>query len=426
MSNLRSDLDSSLDQSYVQKMQFMSLNGTDGDPRYGRIMGKAEPAVPPYHQKQKSIGAIESFTSEGPAQTKQNDYTLYERNNIIASSKYATPKQVETLISQKPVEESDIYVQCAKPQVAPNSSPTHSLSGSSQHSSSPRASMAANATPVYENIDYYSGRNFQTPYYHSGDGNFRKAQPQVPAGNRNANRDGEALPVYENLQTLGHKSSGATPGPQVPSNQAPPPYPTQTYQQSFPQMQKLGISKAPYYHANYNKGFTQQQLDEINSSDYVCMTGNISHTLSTNVPFQTSSAKNYNREPATGIASTPSVLPKSPVAKEKIDVRPPPVPSPTPSACSTSSGSKMKISGKTLLPYNVTPPRPRGPTEAERKIEEMTRQIEEEMEKHEEEGEYFGNFLFVLFYLLEKVVARNLSMHQGYYFVLFYYKLKKR
>ncbi|KAJ3656214.1 hypothetical protein Zmor_015309 [Zophobas morio] len=384
MSNLRSDLDPSLDQPYVQKMQYMSLSDTNGDSRYGRIMGKAEPAVPPYHQKQKSIGAIESFAAEGPTPTK-NDYTLYERNNIIASSKFATPKQVETLVSHKQVEENDVYVQCAKPQVPPNSSPTHSLSGSSQHSGSPRTSIAANPTPVYENIEYYP-RNYQPPYYHPSEGSFRKAQPQVPSGNRNVTRDGEALPVYENLQSLGHKTSGATPGPQVPSNQAPPPYPTQTYQQAYPSMQKLG-AKNPY--SNY-KSFTQQQLDEINSSDYVCMTGNISHTLSTNVPFQTTSAKNYNREPATGIASTPPVVPKSPVAKEPVEVRPPPVPSPTPSACSTSSAGKLKISGKNLLPYNVTPPRPRGPTEAERKIEEMTRQIEEEMEKHEEEGEYFG------------------------------------
>jgi hypothetical protein len=34
-----------------------------------------------------------------------------------------------------------------------------------------------------------------------------------------------------------------------------------------------------------------------------------------------------------------------------------------------------------------------GPTEAERKIEELTRQLEEEMEKQEEEGEYFGKLL---------------------------------
>lgn len=52
----------------------------------------------------------------------------------------------------------------------------------------------------------------------------------------------------------------------------------------------------------------------------------------------------------------------------------------------------MKLSGKSLLPYNVTPPRPAGPTEAERKIEELTRQLEEEMERNEEQGEYFGGF----------------------------------
>ncbi|XP_050087389.1 LIM domain-containing protein jub [Anopheles aquasalis] len=65
--------------------------------------------------------------------------------------------------------------------------------------------------------------------------------------------------------------------------------------------------------------------------------------------------------------------------------------SPTPSQLSSGSGSgKPKGLTKNLLPYNVTPPRPTGPTEAERKIEEMTRQLEEEMEKSEEQGEYFG------------------------------------
>lgn len=31
-----------------------------------------------------------------------------------------------------------------------------------------------------------------------------------------------------------------------------------------------------------------------------------------------------------------------------------------------------------------------GPTEAEKKLEELTRQLEEELEGREEEGEYFG------------------------------------
>lgn len=45
------------------------------------------------------------------------------------------------------------------------------------------------------------------------------------------------------------------------------------------------------------------------------------------------------------------------------------------------------MSGKTFLPYASMP---KGPTDAERKIEEITRQIKEEMEKQKEEGEYFG------------------------------------
>ncbi|XP_033209040.1 LIM domain-containing protein jub isoform X2 [Belonocnema kinseyi] len=63
---------------------------------------------------------------------------------------------------------------------------------------------------------------------------------------------------------------------------------------------------------------------------------------------------------------------------------------PKPELQSSVSPQMKHVPGKGLLPYNVTPPRPSGPTEAERKIEELTRQLEEEMEKQEEEGEYFG------------------------------------
>ena len=42
------------------------------------------------------------------------------------------------------------------------------------------------------------------------------------------------------------------------------------------------------------------------------------------------------------------------------------------------------------LTYSVIPPKNRGPTEAEKKIDELTRKLEEDMERSEEEGEYFG------------------------------------
>lgn len=220
----------------------------------------------------------------------------------------------------------------------------------------------------------------------------------------NSSSDVEPLPVYENVAEFPNKSSGATPGPQVAAGQvAPPPYPAlpnysanqPVYSVMHPPRQVGSSAKAspqapPYYHKAASKPLTQQQIDELNSSDYVCMTGNVSQTLSTNTHFQTTSAKSYERAPATGIAGVPT-KPTRPTPKAQEASSPRLAPSPTPSAVSAcSSAGKLKISGKSLLPYSVTPPRPRGPTEAERKIEEMTRQIEEEMEKHEEEGEYFG------------------------------------
>ena len=46
---------------------------------------------------------------------------------------------------------------------------------------------------------------------------------------------------------------------------------------------------------------------------------------------------------------------------------------------------------KPLLQFNITPPKQNGPSEAERKLEALTQQLEEEMEK-KEENEFFGEF----------------------------------
>lgn len=64
------------------------------------------------------------------------------------------------------------------------------------------------------------------------------------------------------------------------------------------------------------------------------------------------------------------------------------------SSSSTSSSESFKnttLNSKTLLPYNVTPPRTQGPSEAEKKIEALTKQLEDEMENNPE-GELFGKF----------------------------------
>ncbi|KDR24013.1 hypothetical protein L798_07956 [Zootermopsis nevadensis] len=114
----------------------------------------------------------------------------------------------------------------------------------------------------------------------------------------------------------------------------------------------------------------------VGGGDYVVMTGG----NNTQVQLATS----YQRGTSSGVAN--AVYVSAETARG-------PCPSSSPAVAANNSTKVKNVSGKTLLPYNVTPPRPMGPTEAERKIEELTRQLEEEMEKQEEEGEYFGKLL---------------------------------
>ncbi|XP_025831293.1 LIM domain-containing protein jub-like [Agrilus planipennis] len=356
-----------MDQSFITKIQNLSMSSrTDLAPQSKSDLQADLHPIKPFHRKQASLDSTEAFSTESSPSHVLNDYTFCEKDMVHSISKEET----------NPLEENDVYVQCAKPK-------------SAIYKNSDFENSQSFNTPLYENIDYYMNKSQTAPYYHeiSGNKEFQKAQPQVPSGNKtnNSNLGIENLSVYENVHELSKVSMNET------ARQPPPPY------SSYPRHQQFYSSKLSNHLCKASpqiptsklpiKNLTQQQLDEINASDYVCMTGNISQQ------FHTSTAKNYERAPATGIAAVP-LSPKKEVKKtlEKIESRSSAPPSPTPSSISnTSNSSKLKISGKNLLPYNVTPPRPRGPTEAEKKIEEMTRQIEEEMEKHEEEGEYFVN-----------------------------------
>lgn len=307
-------------------------------------------------------------------------------------------------------------------------SPTQSLSGSSQHSGSPRTSLAPsyeyNKSPLYENLEYYGGSRLAGYYYTDSrvssprtslasdngivyESSNRKAQPQVPRYVVDAN---EQPPVYENLHEV-----QSVAGPQVARNALvpPPPYP---------------YANTPrYYHVRGNN--VQEQMNE-----YVCMTGSSGNPVnfstasfpSSTATFLTSMATSYTRGATSEIAAAPSSPIKNNVIRSSSNVsstsnlkqaepqqakaidnsKTSMSPSPTPSQASSGSGSGsmsgLGVSGnrglrgsggrgKGLLPYSVTPPRPAGPTEAERKVEELTRQLEEEMERQEEEGEYFGN-----------------------------------
>lgn len=145
------------------------------------------------------------------------------RNNILGASKFG---------AQKPaIDHSQGKLYASVGGYVINNSPTHSLSGSSQHSGSPRASLTCGnggggglgmcVGPVYENIEYYAQPhpNDHILMYGNFESTNKKAQPQVPNNNgcMTANvyggggvgrfahtpqpQDVEQMPIYENLPT---------------------------------------------------------------------------------------------------------------------------------------------------------------------------------------------------------------------------------
>lgn len=448
--------------------------------------------------KSRPVGAIESFVLDN-TQGNRQDYSFYERSNVIAASKFATPKRVETIGSIN----RDI-----NPAAVP-SSPTRSIDSISQRSLSYQTDdlyeIPANpgipfAPPVYENVDYYGEpRSSQAPYYHHMyqhtppppppvsegyyDTRYSKAQPQVPVNSK------VAYPiVYENMMCSDKDKrkdlnslmsdqrfiqQGSVPGPQVPNTgtisrasgdgaltsklkDKPPPPPPYSVVQETPGSDYTVMKSAPpkysdltlltgketakpvgrenkpapttaiyasiapsaqrpkaniatevqtttsspkFYHAKpslahgpskdatVNGSYSNklagrmQIMDEANGSDYVCMTGG-------NAPLNTAANNRDNISIGGDSLASRNMV-------SGLSLRSPsqsPAPSPTPSSVSQLSGGSRGSGGrgKSLLPYSITPPRPPGPSEAQRKIEELTRQLEEEMEKQDEEGEYFG------------------------------------
>ncbi|CAG5023800.1 unnamed protein product [Parnassius apollo] len=218
----------------LQDLKISNKNESDTEQAHNAVtsnsaVGKARP-----------VGAIESFTLESTP--SRQDYSFYVRSNVIAASKFATPKRVETIAS---INKCDINT-AALPK-----SPTRTVDSVSQGSLSyqtedlyeiPGNTNTQYPPPVYENIDYYGEQcSPQPPYYHQiyqhgpplpvSDGyydtRYSKAQPQVPVNSKT-----KIIPsVYENMlcpdsdkkseykAQLGQEQQfvqqGSIPGPQV-------------------------------------------------------------------------------------------------------------------------------------------------------------------------------------------------------------------
>nr|XP_014097218.2 LIM domain-containing protein jub-like [Bactrocera oleae] len=467
-------------------------------------------------------------------QQSAEEYKLYERTNIIASSKYATPRPIEQLAAdaninnvslpqpvsngigqtggnsplytgrnvmyekklstkQSPVYENlefcggavgvptDSYFESAHKRAQPQS-PTanpsrgqymimHASTSSGRFAHTPVPEHHADTAPIYENIIPHSGQRAQpqaspataTIYQHaeispqlSGAGNGI-VTPLAPHHIRdNSGLDMSAVlasPMHRrstsnsSLKTAASNSTAAATGggsglsspTQRYRNLSLPSHPNSIQtspakslasstasSNDYKLLQHTPIKNTHHIPSNHpiiNVSVNPNYIEEINSSDYVCMTANLHRqparsptgglqSLRSNTTALASSSSGYrklcNESPVyIGSSSGGSELDKasiltgarkiSPMSERKFTQSPLAIPqrpissgggvassiSPTPSQNSTGLS-------KNLLPYSVTPPRPTGPTEAQRKIEELTRQLEEEIEQSEEQGEYFG------------------------------------
>ncbi|XP_037938863.1 LIM domain-containing protein jub isoform X2 [Teleopsis dalmanni] len=437
----------------------------------------------------KTPGAIENFIHENSPQHQQvtEEYKIYERNNIIAASKFATPKAIEQLANNtaivnstsnttyeqqkhqnySPVYENlDFYgnvsskfdsmhkrAQPQSPANATNSSKSHYLvmqasnSGRYTHTPVPEHDVV----PIYENLMPQSGQRAQpqaspataTIYQHTdiapSVGNISNTVPHHARGNSGLDMSSLlASPIHRRSTSNSSLKSAA-----IPTAVGTLPFPAQRYRNlslpsplgnASPSSPSKSVSSVgsndykllqhtpiknlqhpiPTYPPSINAAVNPNYIEDINSSDYVCMTANLNRTptkLAVNtatmaqhtnpqndapkkLPLYTSNCPNKeinmaiedcNPTEINDSRAIDTVLPQtlnSSIAVGNSGSNVPTTTSPTPSQNSTGLS-------KNLLPYSVTQ-RSAGPTEAQRKIEELTRQLEEEIEQSEEHGEYFG------------------------------------
>ncbi|XP_016949293.1 LIM domain-containing protein jub isoform X3 [Drosophila biarmipes] len=471
------------DSDYETLMQRLHIGGGGGG---GGGPGDGGVAMRSY---QRSPGAIENFLQESQQQQQQQmqqqhhlhhsqDYKLYERGNIIAASKYATPRPVEQLqhahngsahiyaptaqiLGQRiaPQKHSPVYENLefygqfdsnhkrAQPQ-SPGSRQSAMLNdyllmqpigaGRFAHTPvpenpagaarggggggppagrsvalGPTSDLEEHAAPIYENIIPHSGQRAQPQASPATATMYQEMQPTTNSsgGSSTAGLDLNALlasPMHQRSISSNTASSSSLGSPtqryrnlSLPSHLSPVPT-----AQSVAKLQQHTPIKSPG--GAINVSVNPNYIEDINSSDYVCMTANLHRNTSAGLATGRAAgtgatAQRTIQEPAKissslamgkATAAAPATSTTAPVvaAPTTASLRATPIAMTAPLAVATSPTPSQGSTGltKNLLPYSVTPPRPAGPTEAQRKIEELTRQLEEEIEQSEEHGEYFG------------------------------------
>lgn len=402
------------DPAYLYRLQQMRLSDDS-------------PKMPIHHHQQQQSG--ESFIN-APRQSNVQYVSVaparfaYQQspNHYVRENNYPAPPPAYGVYENIEYSSGEYARVKAQPQVAAGYA-----TNAQRYAHTPQPhEMEPERNPIYENLHSVTGQMAQpqakpaiSSIYYNRSGS---QSPQINTTNQVMMHDATSVinPLaaqrYINIESPKHSysvpkplspdyvSCNVSPAPPMPQPQIakPPPLvqkavavapPAPTSQQQQQQHMKSNSNSSNISVSRQVPVKMRPQTENVNGSDYVVMSG-AQKNASAEILLQKS--KVAQQKPCFAEGKPPAKAPVSlPGADALIPtaLRVSPRPgvgnraSPTPSVLSGGSGKRM---GKSLLPYSVTPPRSQGPTEAERKIEELTRQLEEEMERKEEEGEYFG------------------------------------
>ncbi|GAB0096753.1 LIM domain-containing protein jub [Sergentomyia squamirostris] len=387
----------------------------DQGPYYGNFEStnkRAQPQVPVSGSMTSPANQVNARYAHTPQPDNEPQAHIYENLHIVSGQRaqpQASPGQsiyFHRTDSPSATAAHSYQTNIVAPSVATCLTRVNQANGTPHHSHS---SSGASSKSHYSQLNSFPPK--ATQYHHPP---IPLSQPQPPPQTPHYQPMKPIIhnPIYQNTPSSG-MSHDFQKSPKHFAYFPQPVYDSKKY--PTPQVQR-STQNASY-------------AEDINGSDYVCMSAGTLPQIHAQVApvFSTTSSMN-NATKITAYVAGPAmaVAPLAPVIKQKAEAAPidslplkpqskkpssPPAQSPkpagggggqerdnlaeaaspTPSQHSSGSGSgRPKGLSKNLLPYNVTPPRGTGPTEAERKIEELTRQLEEEMERNEEQGEYFG------------------------------------
>uniref|UniRef100_A0A336LLM7 CSON002400 protein n=1 Tax=Culicoides sonorensis TaxID=179676 RepID=A0A336LLM7_CULSO len=414
------------DQSYIYQLQQMRINDESHKvPTHHHQVNESILNAPRQNSVQYVSVSAPRYAHQGHVQSGTN----YARNSPTILNYSGTLQQSNAPPAYGVYENIEYYKQDvdythkvkAQPQVAVG----YQNNVAPRYAHTPQPVDVIEQCPIYENVHSVSGQQAQPQaspastsiYYHRSGSQSPQIGQKTSIGTMINDSTAVINPLagqrYINIESPKHSysvkkalspdyvSCNVGPAPPQPQPQiAKPP--------SVPQKNPVLHSKSKTGSINSINSLSRHgaqpkikpQTENVNGSDYVVMSGaqknsnpiNSSNThndnnMSNKPPIQS----NSNTVDIKSKVSTQHVSGADALIPTALRVSPRPGTgnraSPTPSVLSGGSGKRM---GKSLLPYSVTPPRSQGPTEAERKIEELTRQLEEEMERKEEEGEYFG------------------------------------